>query len=63
MEQRNILAQEQFTTNKALLDIYYKNYYISVSPRIARQLKTEELLEKFQNWMDTEHSTQFPLQK
>ena len=41
MEQRNILAQEQFTTNKALLDIYYINYYISVSPRIARQLKTE----------------------
>lgn len=41
MEQHNILAQEQFTTNKPLLEIYYKNYYISVAPRIARQLKTE----------------------
>ena len=41
MEQHNILEQEQFTTNKPLLEIYYKNYYISVAPRIARQLKTE----------------------
>ena len=61
----NNLAQVWITTSKTILDIYHSKLGAPVASPIAERLESaeQEILEKCQMWLETQHSAQSSFQK